>query len=167
MNRISIHCTLLGVLLLGLAPALRAETSSERLKPLVVKIGPALVLFDGADGDPNPTGQARAAVLKADFQGRRTNASTEGQRAKFDAAIAVCDAIIKAARERMETKARADASGDFHGKGKMGSTKKGPKGNEKFFAGHIKADWKNRKAELLEEINTAYARLKEIEAQVQ
>ena len=63
-------------------------------------------------------------------------------------------------------KARIDASGDFHGKGKMGSTKKGPKGDEKFFAGHMKADWKTRKAQLLEEINTAFARLKEIEAQV-
>lgn len=157
--------TVLITLLLGLTSPLRSETPSERLKPLVMKMGPALTLFEGKDGEKDPTGQARAAVLRADFMARRVEAS-ERQRAKFDAAIAVCDAITKACKERIEMKARADASGDFHGKGKMGSTKKGPQGNEKFFATHIKADWKKRKAELIEEINTAFARLKELEAQM-
>ena len=55
-------------------------------------------------------------------------------------------------------------SGVFHGKGKVGSKKKGPSGNEKFFADQIKGDWREEKTKLLTAINGALEKLSVIQA---
>jgi hypothetical protein len=133
---------------------------SEQLKPLVLKMDQALGLSFDQKG---PGVEARATVLRGEFAGQRA-AAPEAERSRFDAAITVCDEIVKAMTSKRTMHERMKNSGVFHGKGKTGSGKKGPEGNEKFFADQIKGDWREEKSKLMMRINAAYSKLTAAEA---
>jgi len=137
-----------------------AESPTEQLKPLVLKMDTVLGLqFD----EKGPGVETRATVLRGQFAGQHA-AAAETDRPRFSAAMAVCDEIIKAMTAKRAMKARMKNSGVFHGKGKVGSKKKGPSGNEKFFADQIKGDWREEKTKLLTAINGAFEKLSVIQA---
>ena len=148
------------------APAKTGPHPSLRLEPLVKKMDAALILFDVEDERPANVPN-EAAVLRAEFAGQYTAAKTDKRRAVFDAAMVVCDRIAFANEERRKMKARVNASGSFHGKGKVGSKKKGSKDDERFFADQIRADWKIQRNDLLDQINKSFLKLKEAEARAQ
>lgn len=150
-------CTLAGV------QGLAAESPTEQLKPLVLKIDTVLGLqFD----EKGPGVETRATILRGQFAGQHATAA-EKDRPHFAAAMVVCDELIKAMTAKRAMKERMMNSGVFHGKGKVGSKKKGPTGNEKFFADKIKADWRAEKTKLMAAINGAFEKLSVFQANQQ
>lgn len=150
---------------LPLARCYAEPPPSARLQPLVTKIGPALAIYDLPNGNNPPVVKAPAAKLKADFVAQRPAASPNGQQ-RLDAGIYVCDTILAAVDEKHALRERMNRSGAFRGK-KIGSKKGGPQGNEKLFADDILADWKERRTELVAQVNQAFTKLKAIEAATQ
>lgn len=147
------------------APAKESPQPSSKLEPLVKKMDAALALFDSDDGKRPSNVPNEAAILRADFAGQYTSAKTDKHRAVFDAAMVVCDRIAFANEERRKMKARITSAGAPPGKAKMAPKKKGRQAkDDKFFLDQLRAEWKLKRNDLLDQINKTYLKLKEAEA---
>lgn len=153
------------------APARQGPQPSLRLEPLVKKMDAALVLFDGDDKRPDHVPN-EAAVLRAEFAGQYTASETDKDRAVFDAAMVVCDRIAFANEERRKMKSRIASGGAAPGKGKgKAAPKKKYKDpdkarqakDDKFFFDQLRAEWKLKRNDLLDQINKTFLKLKEAE----
>jgi len=116
------------------------------------------------DGAVRAEGELR--VLRASFVSERVDATPERQRV-LDAAIWVCDLLTKAFQERRQAAANAKVTKQVkvspEGTGK--AAKKKAREADAFFRTATYANWKNRKTEMLNQVNAAYNRLQSLEAQ--
>lgn len=137
-------------------------TASASLAPLVKKIGGMLPLHH-ANAAANASGQI--IVLRGGFVAERTKAAPERQQV-LNAAILVCDLITKAFDERRQAEANAQATKVVRVTPAMKTrTKKNQaKEADAVFDQAVVSFWNNRKAELINQISTAYSKLQYLEA---
>ncbi len=142
--------------------AAAAAPVSASLAPLVKKIGGMLPLRN-ANSASSASGEI--AVLRSGFAADRAKATPERQQV-LNAAVLVCDLMTKAFEERRQAEANAKATKLVRVTPDSKARDKKRQANEAdaLFDQAVKSAWNKRKAELVDQINAAYGKLRSLEA---
>jgi hypothetical protein len=136
-------------------------SASASLAPLVKKMGGMLPLRNASSAS---SASSEVAVLRSGFAAERAKATPERQQV-LNAAILVCDLMTKAFDERRQAEANAKATKLVRvtPDSKARDKKRQAKEADALFDQAVISGWNKRKADIIDQINAAYGKLRSLE----